>query len=389
MPRTLLPDIRPLDLAVYRATIDEFVNCLSRQEGVKCIGQCGSIGSPGVSDLDLLVVCEDEQYKPVRLKTIEFAKQSPLRRYLFCHEVGVVPRSAVTHLLFVHSLENLHTLWGDSEILESCEQPDAMIVLFREVLWNSCFWNFRLHLCGRLGASLRYTLSLSKSSMMAAVRSYYLSGNKEHAHTIAFRAQQEIQRILSTNPRDQCDAAKEFLWEAVQTLAKSDWELSHWISQKGLLNPNTGQQSIQLSHNHIIVFDDSYESSQGLLHQHIDSKHITYFPAFYKTIGRLVARPYLYLEPELSNVWGLRTEEYIENKSLMAVAERWNEVLLGFFSRFRMVGGDPMEMTVFPFQLRGKPQSATGPLAFVKKLTLRMLPVSVSEWLRYQRSNRK
>lgn len=256
MPRTVLLDIQPLDLSEYETIIDEFVDTFARQAGVLSIGQCGSVGAPGVSDLDLLIVCEEEKYRVVKLRTQEFARQSPLHHYLFWHDVGVVPPGAVKHLLYGHSLENLKTLWGSPEILQSCDKPDEIITLFREILWNSYFWNLRLYLCQQENASLRVMLMICKSSMIAAASNHRMMGEADRAQAIATLAQQERQHIMEAAPTDQADAAKAFFWEAVQTLARSHWELSCWINQKGLSSGQPVPRKLQLSENHVIVFDD-------------------------------------------------------------------------------------------------------------------------------------
>jgi hypothetical protein len=89
MIRNLSLDLQLLALSIYEETISEYVTCFSRRKGVIWIGLLGSISSPGISDIDLMLICEDEYCRDVVLASNEFITQSPLYRYLFIHEVFV------------------------------------------------------------------------------------------------------------------------------------------------------------------------------------------------------------------------------------------------------------------------------------------------------------
>jgi hypothetical protein len=354
VPRNLSVDIQSLDKSVYYAVIDEYVNRVSRHKGVLCIGQFGTIGTPGLSDIDLLVVCEDRYYTAITLYSQEFVRQSALHRYLFWHDVAVVPQGVVKYLRYIHSLENLRTVWGNSDILESCGQPDEIVTLFRNILWNSYFWSLILHLCQQDNVSLRLTLMLSKNAAMSIVSNYRLMGNEKYADIIALWAEQERQRILGAHPSEQSNLAKAYLWEAIQTLSKSDWDLSDWMTREGLSTRHSGQKKVWLSQEHVVVFNESYESSQKILHEHIGHTHVTYLPSFYYVVSCLIARPYLQLQRILSKIWDTAVAEHIENATMRSAARKWNEALVGVFNVLREAGADPEchELIVFPFNLK-------------------------------------
>ena len=378
MPSSLSLDVFPLDRSVYQALIEEYVNHFSRHDGVVWIGQYGSIGTPGVSDIDLLVVCEEEHYRVVKRHSQEFVRQSPVHHYAFWHDVAVVPETAVKYLLYFHTLGNLHTLWGSSGILESLEQPDEIIALFRNILFNSLRWGALLRLCQRDSVSLRLTLILSKTAITSAVHDYRRTGNEDYAGIIALRDQQERQRILAAHPSAQSDLARAYLWEAIQTLSKADWDLSNWLIREGILSRSARQRRIHLSPDHVVVLDDSFMSSQGVLHQHIDDKHVTYLPSFYYTIGQIILQPYLQLQPDLSKVWSTTASEHIENPRIGAAARKWNEALTSTFDDLRRVGGDPLELNGFPFDLRVQ-RFTISPM--VRGFAKRVLPAGVRRWL--------
>ena len=368
MPNSLSLDIQPLENSVYYAMVEEYVNRFSRNKGVLCIGQFGSLGAPGISDIDLLVVCEDKNYREIELHSKEFVRQSPLHRYLFWHDVAVVPQSAIRYLRYIHSLDDLKIVWGKSDILESCEQPDEIITLFRTVLWNSYFWSLLLHLCQQDSVSLRLILMLSKNALMSAANNYYLMANEQYAKAITPRAQQERQRVLSAHPSDQSDLAKMYFGEAIQTLFKSDWDLSNWMIRGGLSLGKATQKKIRLSQSHVIVFDSSYESRQEVLHYHNGHIHFTCLPSFYYMISCLIAQPYLQLKPELSKVWSMTKAEYIGSTKTRFAVTQWYEALIDVFNGLKRAGADPRnhELVVFPFSLTKQPISTAS--LYVRKL---------------------
>ena len=93
LPKILTSDILPLSRAVYQTVIEEFVNDFSHHEGVIWIGQFGSIGTPGISDIDLIVVCEEEHYKEVKRGTQKFIKQTSVHQYTIWNGGLVFPQN--------------------------------------------------------------------------------------------------------------------------------------------------------------------------------------------------------------------------------------------------------------------------------------------------------
>ena len=46
-----------------------------------------------------------------------------------------------------------------------------------------------------------------------------------------------------------CTLTKEYLWEATQTLAKADWDLSNWLIEQKIVNDHTDQCRIKYPQN--------------------------------------------------------------------------------------------------------------------------------------------
>ena len=63
VPEEIIADVRDLVLADYQEAIDRSLEILRRLPGVCFVGQFGSVNTPGVSDIDLLVIARDENFK--------------------------------------------------------------------------------------------------------------------------------------------------------------------------------------------------------------------------------------------------------------------------------------------------------------------------------------
>ncbi len=384
MPKSFLLDTQNLDISVYEKVIEEYVHRFSRRKGVLWIGRFGAVTTPGASDIDLILVCEDEWCRVLALDSDEFVTQSPLHRYLFIHEVYVVPHSGVKYLSYFHSLNNLQSLWGDTTILNECEQPDNTIRLLRAVLWATSDWSKTLQLCQQDFVSLRSLLIRSKSLVTAAIHNYRLIGNEASVEAATHRIEQERQRIVRADPSDQGDLARASFWGAVRTLANSDWELSAWMTQEGLSDGHGERKKIRLSEDHVIAFDDSYESTQENFHQHIRGMHVTYLPFFYYAIGLLAAQPVLSLEPGLSRLWDVRGAARCDNVKLKRAGDNWNHAFLENVKEFRRAGIFPLALHVYPFNVKRIDSIMERSVKQMTRCAKYVLPTGVRRWLRTQ-----
>jgi hypothetical protein len=377
-PKSFIFDIQNLDAPVYEKMVGEFVEYFSRRKGTLWIGKLGSLSTPGISDIDLMLVCEDTHCRMLTHESEVFISQSPLHRYLFIHNVYVIPQHAVNYLFYFHPLDNLLTLWGDASILNECEQLDVMMRLFRTVLWNSIRWDRTLNYCQQDNVSLRSLLMCSKSLVTAANHNYRLMGNSAPEGKAKLRVEQGIQRILNTALNVQSNLAKALFWESVQILAKSDWDLNAWMIHENISNENGNRKKSWLFEKHVIIFDNSYELQQENFHQHFLGTHITHLPYFYYEIGSLIAQPYVYFEPSLSRIWGTRLAENFYNVNLMEAAENWNRVFMGNVRESIRKGTQSVALEiykVYPFSVK-KVRST------MRRLMSQILPDFFRRWHR-------
>jgi len=117
---------RFVPVSMYDLSIQRMVKKLKQQDGVASIFRIGNINSPGISDIDMLVVFDDG----VQCSLNPLEDLSKSERYLFSHNLyGVTAAhfSEAQHYSFFH---NYNLLWGEelptggSDL--SCEEMQAL-----------------------------------------------------------------------------------------------------------------------------------------------------------------------------------------------------------------------------------------------------------------------
>lgn len=102
-----LDDTRSIPLEKYKEATKRFFNYFSLMPGVVRYGTFGSVGAPGLSDLDLIVVVEDQC-----LMRKEFFIPELLgdENYIFTHSPLVIPLSLMNLLPYYHLID---ITWAD------------------------------------------------------------------------------------------------------------------------------------------------------------------------------------------------------------------------------------------------------------------------------------
>src|SRR5579872_862470 len=105
-PNEATEEIAALTIADYERVVDEYTEHCISLPGVCAIFQFGNVGAPGLSDIDLLVVLDDDARtdEPV-LAALSIRHQrwqrNPLVRACFIHDVYVCPRSALANVEYL------------------------------------------------------------------------------------------------------------------------------------------------------------------------------------------------------------------------------------------------------------------------------------------------
>ncbi len=351
-PRSITLDVRPIDRSAYEETVAQYLRQFSGRPGVRAIGTFGGVGTPGVSDIDLLVVCDDDSGADLERASDEFRRQSPLREYLFRHDVYVIPVSGVGDLLHFHPCDSLTTLWGDQSLLAGCRTPDEAGRLLRTVLWNSSCWGRTAGYCGETGLSLRSLLVRIKAIVMSALHNCWLMPEDLPAPLPGTLEEVEAERreIVRAGERDQGAMAVALLHKVLDVLVESDRILATWLGRQGLVDGG-GRTTLRLSEHQVVVCEGVGRRDGSMVHRHASTTHETYLPSFYQAVGALVAAPFLTIEPSLARLWRPSRETRVAD-ALRRAADRWQVAFRANVDGAVRVGLHPFALHVYPFNVR-------------------------------------
>lgn len=102
---------RCCDADLYRRALDRVVAGLAAERHVRSVHQVGSTDSPGISDLDLLVVVDDASASTGD----PLARLTEQERYVFTHSCFLLPESLAGDLTRYTTLAPLRHLYGDRQ----------------------------------------------------------------------------------------------------------------------------------------------------------------------------------------------------------------------------------------------------------------------------------
>jgi len=230
VPEEIIADVRDLVLADYQQAIDRSLKILRRLPGVCLVGQFGAVNTPGVSDIDLLVIVRDENFKTVYEKSKRIPNEIPNGGYLFVDSIAVIPYSIARVARVLHSFKNLRILWGDSSILDLLKESAFPVTLINAIVWNSHLWDAAARLCVHR-QSLR-ALLLGLANFVQSIASNYdlLFQTTKSQLTLEWGNDARL-AILTAPAENRRDLVVQYLSEALSRLLDADWALQEWWMQ--------------------------------------------------------------------------------------------------------------------------------------------------------------
>jgi hypothetical protein len=225
-PSEIIVDVQDLTLADYQRAIDYSLRVLKSQSGVCFIGQFGSVKTPGISDIDLIVVARDDDFRSIRERSRRIPEEACNGTYLFCHSIAVLPYSLVRVARVLHSFNNLRILWGNSSILDQLEEPAFPLTFINSIVWNSWFWQAALKL--RFRPSLRRLLLFIGNFLKSIAFDYHLLGELRRSHFILKWGEDLRQIILEVPPEQRPDLTVRYLSETLCRWLEADWRVQEW-----------------------------------------------------------------------------------------------------------------------------------------------------------------
>lgn len=140
LPGKIINQALKLTLTDYENGISRFVEILlDRYPEKSAIYRFGSINTPGISDVDLLIIIDDEKWAEMELTVQRIIQSDNLFSQLFVHPPVIVGESLISSLPFLHTLDQctfIGSTWDPlKEVLD--HSLDKGSLLLRHALWSS------------------------------------------------------------------------------------------------------------------------------------------------------------------------------------------------------------------------------------------------------------
>lgn len=286
LPSQITYDIRSLKKADYIQGIDEFLQSFqNRFVGKVAVYQFGQEEAPGISDIDLLIVVQDKDWRHAIHCAQQAIHHSERLLYLFVHSPLVVCNSLVESLAYLHTLENLHPVSDGWDPLEHIlpKEMDEHSRLMRHAVWNSFIRISALELEGKT-IGMRRALTLAHNLYLTA-----LNGNRLLRDPLIITLDSnEIRREILEASQEQGDGlAKEFLREVLHTLRKVDERLSEELN---LSSDFTEAQAWMFVHRHRFILP--YQAEMALrdrsFHRFLQSTRLIFVPDYLLALTSLL-----------------------------------------------------------------------------------------------------
>jgi len=226
-PEEIKVDLRHLVLADYEQAIEFSLETLSHQPGVCFVGQFGSVNNVGVSDIDLLVIVRDENFKTVYETSKDIPNEVPNGAYLFVDSIIVIPYSIARVGRVLPSFKNLRILWGDSSILDLLKEPASPVTFINAVIWNSHLWDA----AARLSSNRQFLrpLLLGLGNFVQSIASDYALLSQATKSQLNLEWGSEARLAILAAPAEQRrDLLVHYLSEALCRWLEADWALQDW-----------------------------------------------------------------------------------------------------------------------------------------------------------------
>jgi len=122
----------------YEVVIQESVTKIKAVPGVTSIYQFGSVSHPGISDIDLIVVVDDNIVGKQLTKELNYLLKK--HSFFFEHYPFVMPKKVMQNISLIFPVSNMKPLWGEEIELIQHDEETLKLINFVD-LSNYCFSN--------------------------------------------------------------------------------------------------------------------------------------------------------------------------------------------------------------------------------------------------------
>jgi hypothetical protein len=248
----------PLSPGDYDRALSEYVGRVSRTPGLLAVFQFGEASHPGISDLDMLIVVEDDISGSSLRGLVAATRADSVSAYLFPHEPMVIPRSIAAHAGYIHTLFNLRQAWGTP--LEIGGPGDGDVVYLRLAEYVDFTFGVRtvLRSMAQAGGSFRWLLLLLKSCVHSLRLASAVAGRP-----LGMRLVDRVTRLREDSLADQhkaLRAAPAVLEECLGELGQADRILEHSLVGRGVVARSRLRECICHADGRYYLFETPYDA---------------------------------------------------------------------------------------------------------------------------------
>lgn len=117
---------------IYQTYIEKYIQNAKQVKGVIAIYQMGSISTPGISDIDIIVVVDGKfnPYEYQKLSAKGLFREDKIANYLFIHDVVVIDVKSFENIEYIAYYSNLKLLYGEEIYINKVSEETKKILGF-------------------------------------------------------------------------------------------------------------------------------------------------------------------------------------------------------------------------------------------------------------------
>jgi len=233
---TAVDDLQPLDQEVYTSTLDALVDALRPLPGIVLVCPYGSLGFPGISDLDVWIVTRDDQFFELEQRIQNIAKCLPHGKYLFAHQIFVVPESLLSdiRLLFIDQIvECSHVLFGDAKLLKRIQPINKFDRAVSMAMWSSTLWKVLWGMPHQKQQSVRNILLTLQAFVIQTARFHQFLDNKTESERVLQWGKNIRPQIWNEQGPARITHINKSLNVAIEQWIAAQWAFQKWWETAG------------------------------------------------------------------------------------------------------------------------------------------------------------
>ena len=225
------------DRGAYENAVALYVDQVRKLPEVVGIGRYGNVSIPGISDIDLVVVTE-EDISSSSASQLSIANLPDFERNLFMHEASVMPIGGLGHLSEHLDVSIVETVWGAVPPVPSLPDEDRQwqeIAILVE--WLGCFCRFFGEISTSRVANVRWALPVLHSLRYTAqiARKYVSNAPQEWEAYSATVADLRASWFDISTDDERAERLSVSLAEGWMITTDICCRVERWIEAEGLL----------------------------------------------------------------------------------------------------------------------------------------------------------